>query len=132
MTTFVDTSALIALLEPGDPGHPAASSLWDRMGDERARLVTHDYVVVEATAVVQRRLGLVGVERLDALLAVVGVERVGAELFARARAALFASGRGSVSFVDWTSILMMRDRGIRTAFTFDGDFVAQGFEVVPA
>jgi predicted nucleic acid-binding protein len=31
------------------------------------------------------------------------------------------------SFVDATSLILMRSRGIREAFAFDGDFAAAGF-----
>jgi predicted nucleic acid-binding protein len=31
------------------------------------------------------------------------------------------------SFVDATSFILMRSRGIREAFAFDGDFAAAGF-----
>jgi predicted nucleic acid-binding protein len=34
--------------------------------------------------------------------------------------------------VDWTSFLVMRRLGIDRAFTFDPDFTAQGFRVVPS
>jgi predicted nucleic acid-binding protein len=34
--------------------------------------------------------------------------------------------------VDWTSFLVMRRHGVRRAFTFDPDFGAEGFDVVPA
>jgi predicted nucleic acid-binding protein len=49
-----------------------------------------------------------------------------------AREALLAAGRRTVSLVDWTSFLVMRRHGVRRAFTFDPDFGAEGFDVVPA
>lgn len=44
---------------------------------------------------------------------------------------MLAAGR-RVSLVDWTSFLVMRRRGITTAFAFDADFAAEGFQVTPA
>ena len=42
------------------------------------------------------------------------------------------AGRRAVSLVDWTSFLIMRAYGVRQAFTFDPNFAAEGFEVMPA
>jgi len=33
--------------------------------------------------------------------------------------------------MNWTSFLIMRRHGVRSAFTFDPDFGAEGFEVLP-
>jgi predicted nucleic acid-binding protein len=45
---------------------------------------------------------------------------------------MLVAGRRSVSLVDWTSFLVMRRRGISTAFALDPDFAVEGFEVMPA
>jgi predicted nucleic acid-binding protein len=45
---------------------------------------------------------------------------------------VLVAGRRKVSLVDWTSFLVMRRRGISTAFALDSDFAAEGFEVIPA
>jgi predicted nucleic acid-binding protein len=96
-------------------------------------LLTHEYVVVETTALLQRRLGLGAVRRLvDDLLPLVEIAWVDAGLHAEAREAMLAAGRRNVSLVDWTSFLVMRRHGVRQAFTFDDDFALEGFEVVPA
>ena len=132
MTAFVDTSALHALIDEDDQHHAAAVRAFGQFHQRRERLVTHDYVVLEATAVLQRRIGILAVRRLDAILGPIEVEWVGAELAGRARSALLAADRRSLSLVDWTSFLFMRDRAITIAFTFDPDFADQGFETIPA
>jgi predicted nucleic acid-binding protein len=50
-------------------------------------------------------------------------------IHARALSALLAAGR--ISFVDWVSFEVMRRLGVETAFSFDRDFAAQGFELAP-
>ena len=131
MTVFVDSSALYALADGADPNHPVASGSFGSLRAED-RLLTHEYVLVETIGLVQRRLGLEAVRLLlDDLLAPVEVEWVDRELHAQARAAMLAAGRRGLSFVDWTSFLVMRRRGIATAFAFDEDFRAQGFHVLP-
>jgi predicted nucleic acid-binding protein len=131
--TFVDTSAIYAILDRADPNHPRARHAMGRLRSEDARLVTHGYVVVEVVALLQRRLGLVTVRRfVDDLLPIMEVIHVDAALHAEALEALLAAGQRDVSLVDRTSFLVMRRHGIGRAFTFDADFAAMGFEVIPA
>ena len=95
-------------------------------------MVTHSYVLVEATALVQRRLGIAAVRDLTgALLSAVETKWVDRELHEAALGALLAAGRRGVSRVDWTSFEMMRRLGIERAFALDVDFERQGFAVVP-
>ena len=95
--------------------------------------MTHEYVVVETTALVQRRLGLGPLRRfVDDLLPLVEIVWVDETLHVEAREALLAGGRQTVSLVDWTSFLVMRRHGVRRAFTFDPDYATEGFEVIPA
>jgi uncharacterized protein len=131
--TFVDTSAIYAVLDRADPNHPQARQAVAQLRAEDAQLVTHAYVLVEVVALVQRRLGLDTVRRfVDDLLPIMDVIHVDAALCAEALEALLAAGQRSVSLVDRTSFLIMRRHGIRRAFTFDADFAAAGFEVIPA
>lgn len=133
MTVFVDTSALVAILDATDAEHERARATFSRLVDDRIDLMTHDYVVVETTAVVQRRLGLPAVRALvDRLLPAIDVRFIGPDGHVAAREALLAADRRSVSLVDWASFLVMRDAGLDTAFTFDGDFAAQGFRTIPS
>jgi predicted nucleic acid-binding protein len=129
---FVDTSALLALLDRDDAFHGKAAAAFLPLAAGEG-LLTHEYVIVEATALAQRRLGLEAVRRMvDDLLPLVEIAWVDEPLHAEARAALLAAGRRTVSLVDWVSFLVMRRHGVRRAFTFDQDFAAEGFEVLPA
>jgi len=95
-------------------------------------LVTHSYVVVEATALVQRRLGIAAVRDLSgALLGAVETRWVDREWHDAAYGALLAAGQRGVSLVDWASFELMRRLGIERAFAIDVDFERQGFAVVP-
>jgi predicted nucleic acid-binding protein len=132
VTAFVDASALYALIDEDDRHHAAAARAFRELSERRERLVTHDYAVLEATAILQRRIGIPAVRRLDNLLAAIEIAWVGAELAGRARSALLAADRRSLSLVDWTSFLFMRDRAMTTAFTFDSDFDDQGLDRFPA
>lgn len=133
---FLDTSALLALLDAEDPFHDDAKQSWERLLNAvRARqhfLLTHYAVVVESSALIARRLGVQAVRQLhEEMLPVAEVVWIDEKLHARATAAMFAAGRRKVSLVDWLSFEVMRDRRIRRAFTYDGDFEDQGFLPVP-
>ena len=43
---------------------------------------------------------------------------------------MIASGKDGISFVDWTSFVVMREHGIDQALAFDEDFARQGFHLV--
>jgi uncharacterized protein len=131
VTTFVDTSAWYALLDRADPNHAGASDQWRELVSSES-LVTHSYVLVESTALVQRRLGIEAVDSLvNDLAAPATVTWVDAGLHQRAVASLLAARRRHVSLVDWVSFELMRQRSISRAFAFDDDFRQQGFTVVP-
>ena len=100
MTTaiFVDTSALYAVLDADDEAHGSAFAAWNRLLDglqtEELAAVTHGAVVVEATALVQRRLGMPAVRALlHELVPVLEVRWVDAALHGLAASALLAAGR---------------------------------------
>ena len=131
MRTFVDTSALYALLDEDDRNHRDAAA-WLATADPGDVLVTHTYVVVETAALVQRRLGAAAVRTLfDAFIPAMSITYVDEVLHGRAVAAFLAGLRRHVSFVDWVSFQLMRDAGLDRAFAFDADFAREGFAIVP-
>lgn len=133
MSFFVDTSFLVALLDRDDARASAALRLWSDADSSLAAIVTSNYVVVEAAAVVQRRWGLAETRRLlGELLAPVAVEWVSAEDHARAVDLLLLAARRDLSLVDCTSFELMRRLGIRDCLAFDDHFAEQGFRVLGA
>lgn len=131
MTTFVDSSALFAVLDSDDVNNDRATTTFASLESRRESLITHSYVALETTALVQRRLGPDAVRTLlDDLLPTVVVHWVDERLHRAATAALLAAARRDVSLVDWTSFELMRRTGTTRAFSFDADFEAQGFELV--
>jgi predicted nucleic acid-binding protein len=130
VTVFVDTSAWYALLSSDDPQHDRAGSLLEELRQTNEPLTTHNYVVVESAALVERRLGRRSAARLFAdLVPIADVESIQPSLHDVALAAYLATG-SRTSFVDHVSFALMRERAINTAFAFDDDFRAQGFQVL--
>lgn len=132
MICFVDTSAFLAVLNASDVNHDKARAVWSDLMGQRTTLVTSSYVVLETLAVLQDREGLGAVQLFHAdVLPVLTVEWVSRETHERGMAGVLASGRRDLSVVDSVSFCVMRQRGIRTAFTLDKHFREQGFEVAP-
>ena len=95
-------------------------------------MVTTNYVVVETTSLLGRRMGIETVrlfsERIVPLLQIYWVDL---PLHDRAVAALLAANQRRLSLVDCVSFEVLRDLGIADVFTFDSDFQRQGFRTVP-
>jgi predicted nucleic acid-binding protein len=129
VSVLVDTSALYALLDEADANHDEAADILRRLAG--AELVTHSFIVVEATALVGRRLPWAASEALlDGILPVVEVLPVESTTFAAALPAYRQARFAAVSLVDQASFALMRSRGIRRAFAFDAKFARAGFELV--
>jgi len=130
MTLFVDTSALYVLLNAADPAHASATRYLVGLHDRRVPLVTHEFVEVETSALLQRRHAEALHVLHRRLLLVVEVVSVTREERDRATAALLAAPRGP-SLVDRISFEVMRRDGLTEAFAFDRHFADEGFTTVP-
>lgn len=132
MRTFIDTSAFYALLDRDDRNHQKGRKAWMEILGESPILVTSNYVLVETFALLQGRLGLEAVRRFqEDVVPIVPVEFVTPEIHRAGTAALLSAGRRGLSLVDCVSFEVMRDLGIKVAFTFGSHFHEQGFDVIP-
>lgn len=127
---FVDSSALLTLLDRADPRHESARICLQGLAD--ADLVTHGYVVAESLAVARRRFGVDGaVALIDDLLPAIEVVTVTSSIHAAALARYRGSLPSGASFVDHVSLELMAREAIETAFVFDNDFAVVGVKVIP-
>jgi len=55
---FLDTSAIYALADAGDPLHAAAIERFQEILDRREEMFTHNYVLLESISLLQARLGV--------------------------------------------------------------------------
>ena len=128
MTVFVGTSALFALLDADDAGHGLALPAWNGGVDECAGFVTTNYIVVETTALVQRRLGIHAVRTLiDEMLPMVDTMWVTDADHSTGLSLLLMAARRHFSLVDCVSFTVMRRMGIRDYLGLDPHFEEQGF-----
>jgi|SRR5882724_4908707 len=129
---FVDTSALFSLIDVDDLDHLRMNKIWRSLllGDHR--LVTSNYVLLEASALGQRRHGMQAVLHLfREFTPVLSVEWIAEATHQAALSDWTDANRTKLSLVDCTSFQVMREQGIRRAFTLDRHFREQGFQVIP-
>lgn len=132
MSVFVDTSALLALVDADQPAHDETARAWKELLDDGRTLFTSNYVIVETMALVQRRIGVEAVREVaNLLLPVLQTWWVDEAAHAAAVASLLAAGRRRLSLVDCASFELMRRNGVTGALALDRDFDEQGFDVLP-
>jgi predicted nucleic acid-binding protein len=131
VTLFVDTSALYALMDRDDLNHSNAAQFWNQLSPAES-LFTHNYVLVETSALVQRRLGVealrVLIDELTLPISTVFVDRMVHEA---AVSGVLGAQLRQLSLVDMVSFEVMRRAGIRAAFAFDDHFARFGFDIRP-
>lgn len=128
MSVFVDTSALFALLDAEDAGWDAAFPAWRHGIEVDAGFVTTNYVVLETSALAQRRLGMEAVRILsDELQPMIDVTWVTGPDHEAGLTLLLLAARRHLSLVDCVSFTVMRRLGIREYLGLDPHFAEQGF-----
>lgn len=133
MSLFVDTSAILAIIDADQPRHRDVVDAFDSVIDTGDPLYTSNYVLVETFALVQRRLGLDASRDLAAsFVPLLNTLWVDETIHETALSALLSAGRSSLSLVDCTSFEIMRRHGLTQALALDRDFRQQGFQVAPA
>jgi predicted nucleic acid-binding protein len=132
MSVLVDTSAFYAILDADDGNHERAKHLWSQLVTQRVPLFCNNYILVETFALVQHRLGIEAVRTLqEDILPIVTIHWVDESAHRAGMAGLLTAARRHLSLVDCVTFTLMRELGIRTAFTFDPHFRAQGFCCIP-
>jgi uncharacterized protein len=125
---FADTSFWFALAERSEHRHAAARALLPSA--RRTQIVVSNHILGETWTLLRRCSGhpaaLRFIDRI-ARLGNVEVVHVDESTELEAWAWLRRHDEREYSFVDATSFALMRARGIREAFAFDGDFSAAGF-----
>lgn len=125
-------SALYAVFDGDDRAHARVARAWEGLLGSDASLHTSSYVLVETSALLQRRLGIAAVDAfVTYVLPWVHVSWVDESLHSHAVTGLLAAGGRDLTLVDCAGFVLMRRLGLRNAFTLDRHFAEQGFEVVP-
>ena len=130
---WVDTSAFIALTLETDPYHRLAANFANTLGPE-TRLLTSNFILAETMTYLNRRHGPEKAYTFgDRILrsSIYEIAEIDTSIFHDAMKLLQKFSDKDLSFTDLTSFALMRLHKIKKAFTFDGDFMKAGFQMVP-
>jgi len=126
---FIDTSAFYALMDRSDSNHEQAADFWGSLLEKDLYLCTGNYVIVEALALLQRRLGFeAGNLWYRDVLSLAEILWIDGSMHNLAYELWLSLGRRRLSFVDCVSFVVMRHYKIEKVFGFDRHFLEQGFE----
>lgn len=128
---FLDTSFIIAFVNERDQYHQPALSIAQQY--ESQSLVLTDAVLLEVLNALSRRYKSEAIQIVEYLFESENVEvvRLTPELFDRAFD-LYKNRRDKTwGLVDCISFIVMQDRKINIAFTFDQHFAQAGFQILP-
>jgi predicted nucleic acid-binding protein len=126
---FLDTSAIYAMADQADPQHGRAREWFQTLLEIGERVLTHNYVLVEATALIQSRLGMAAALKFARDCRAFEIEWVDEATHEEAVHRLGRAGKRRVSLVDQVSFLVMQRRGVNVALAFDPDFELEGFQL---
>ncbi len=131
MKVFIDTSAILAVLNADDQYHSLATSKWHTLLSQPQQLYINNYVLSEVITLLQNRFGIEAVRLFyNDVLPILVIIWVSETVNQQAMSALLTANRRSLSLVDCASFETMRYLGISQVFTFDSHFKEQGFEVI--
>jgi predicted nucleic acid-binding protein len=137
---FVDTWAWVALADTSDPYHRKAKALHRKLTKKRRSYVTTNFVLGETISYLYDGIGAVHAQTfINSILTAsdAGTYRMvhlSPDQFRRAWAMRQKyHDKPAISFVDFTSMVVMQDLGLTDVFTGDDHFrkVNLGFQLVP-
>jgi predicted nucleic acid-binding protein len=131
---FVDTGAFLARYLGHDQYHPQAIQIWDEIRRRREACYTTNCVLNEVITLLGRRAGHhFTAERALSIYAskVIKIMRPDTKIERQAIDIFEKYGDQKVSFTDCISFVLMKNAGIKRAFSFDFHFRLAGYTVIP-
>lgn len=128
MMVFIDTSAILAVMDADDENHTHADKVWKGLLESDDMLLCNNYVLLETYSLIQHRLGMDAVKAFHwKVRPCLQVEWIDELTHNQAVDSMVMAERRKLSLVDSASFLLMRKMGLQTAFAFDRHFQEQGF-----
>ena len=128
---FVDTSAAFAFVNPQDDLHSDSIQTLEALLADGEELLTHNYVILETVALIQRRIGLTAAiafqHDAQSNLKIHWITEADHD---RAVALWLARNTRRLNLVDCMSFVVMEMFGCNTAFAYDSDFQSEGFQLI--
>jgi predicted nucleic acid-binding protein len=128
---FIDTSAFYALMDRSDSNHEKAKKLWAFLLDKNISFKTTNYIILEALALIQSRLGFEAAHLYSGdILGLIDILWVGEPRHNLAFELWLSLGRKKLSLVDCVSFITLRHYRLENVFGFDRHFAEQGFKIL--
>ncbi len=131
---FFDTNIYVALSDQEDSTHYKAYQLMESLRRRIHLPVTSSHVVSESLTVISQKVGKRQALRFfeDLQNSETEIIFVDQEIHQRALELFPKIKFKNVSFVDVTSFVIMKNKGIKVVFTFDQHFKTEGFKLLSA
>lgn len=129
----MDSSFIIALEDADDQNHETAAASWESFKKNPRKLITTAYIFDETITFLKRRISYDKAAKVGRLLLsspLVEMAHISEEDFKQGWALFLNYHDKDFSFTDCVSFLVMKQQGIKKAFTFDRHFKQMGFVVV--
>ncbi len=121
---FIDTNIFVALHDKDDSTHTKANQLLDIVEEEQIALYTSSDVIGETLTVIAKKLGKAAARDFLETYKASDIKEifVDEEMHSETRKLFLSITSKTVSFIDCSNVIAMKQEGIRTIFTFDRDF----------
>ncbi|HUP28429.1 MAG TPA: PIN domain-containing protein [Chloroflexia bacterium] len=132
---FVNTSGWLALYNPNDPNHAAATDLWKDLRDQPIRLVTTDYVLDQTFTALKVFGSLQTAQAFNQLVqnsSLIRLFLVDSVIFDRAWRVFVEDEQPQWTFTDCINYAVVQYLGVNEVFTFDPGFSTPGMVVIPS
>ena len=132
---FVNTSGWLALYNPHDPNHPAASQLWQELSTQPIRLVSTDYVMEKVYTALKVFGSIDAAHAVHELIdnsALLRLFMTDSVIFERAWE-LFEEDEHPVwTYTDCVNYAVIEYLGVSEVLNFDPNFTAPNLNTLPA
>jgi len=131
---FIDTSAWVAVSDRRDKYYPTASKEYTRLIREHFILVTTNLIIAEVYILIRGTSGHnAAIRLLRSLHGSPRLVKVFSDAHMETLAEVILEGHTDqdYSFTDAVSFVVMQERDIPDAFTFDSHFASMGFKMLP-
>jgi predicted nucleic acid-binding protein len=132
MNIFIDTSALFSIIDGTDLNHFEGSKIFSEITDSNNNFVTSNYILLESSALIQRRLGFDAlIDFSENLIPIFDdIVWVDNNLHFQGLLKLKFEKRRDLSLVDCISFEIMKIKKIQKVFAFDKHFSEKGFDLL--
>lgn len=129
---FVDTSVFVSLADNSDPNHENAIRLSEIIAKNKTSLYTSSDVIGETLTVISRKLGKNETHKFyrTYLCGVIKEIFIDKYIHNQTRDFFFKIKSKNISFIDCSSVIVMKRNKIQTIFSFDEHFKKMGVKLL--